>query len=73
MFPESTFDFVADKAHKHAMVEHFSNVNQDTHDYLFKMSADEQLNSFDRYIQESANEAPKVLNQLTIPLRGIVV
>lgn len=62
IFPESVFDFVADKAHKHAMVDHFNNVNQDTNEFLFKTSAEEELNSFDRYLYQSSYEAPKILN-----------
>lgn len=51
VFPESTFDFVADKAHKQAMVEHFTNVNQDTNEFLFKMPTDATLSTFDRFVQ----------------------
>ena len=58
VFPESTFDFVADKAHKSAMVEHFANVNQDTNEFLFKMSTDDSLSTFDRFMQQSSTEAP---------------
>lgn len=53
-FAESAFDFVADKAHKHPMVEYYPNVNQDANDYLFKLKPDEKLNPFDKYILESA-------------------
>jgi len=58
VFPESTFDFVADKAHKPAIVEHFANVNQDTNEFLFKMTTDDSLSAFDRFMQQSCIEAP---------------
>lgn len=68
IFPESTFDFVADKAHKQAIVDHFANVNQDTNEFLFKIPTDDTLCIFDRFIAESSTDAPKILNQITIPL-----